>query len=209
MASLSCRPLVRRAITVQVNRQSGPHMTRPSAPREIAASGPLDGRHLEPTAGSCSSRSNSLPEVLKRVRSFPPCRSRRCPHGPRSGSTRFADFESSPERGNLLNARRVRSPAKGGECPSLWGNPGSQGPRGNHLQSDCRRDGRVSSIALLQGKPAFKSVASRDVEIGHRVVRDRSAWLVGCLHTGRASWATTKGVECRCVQLVCPCGSVL
>jgi hypothetical protein len=66
--------------------------TRPSAPREIAASGPLDGRHLEPTAGSCSSRSHSLPEVLKRVRSFPPCRSRRCPHGPRSGGARFADF---------------------------------------------------------------------------------------------------------------------
>jgi hypothetical protein len=58
--------------------------------------------------------------------------------------------------------------------------------------------GDASSIAVLE-----RARLPRGAKIGHRVVRDRSAWFVGCLHTGRPSWATTKGVECRCVQLVC------
>jgi hypothetical protein len=37
------------------------------------------------------------------------------------------------------------------------GKPGEPGPRGNHLQSDCRRDGHVSSIALLSTQTAPKA----------------------------------------------------
>jgi hypothetical protein len=123
--------------------------------------------------------------------------------GTSSEGARFADFRE----GNLLDARRVRSPAKGGECPVFFeGNFEGAGPRGDHLQRGCRRDGQVSSIASASAPKRQKRVRLRDVKIVRGVVRDRSAWFVGCLRTRRTSWATTKGVECRCVQLVCPCG---
>jgi len=195
-ASRSCRPLVRRAITARVNRQSGPHIgltigtARDRGVRTARWKAPRADGGVLLFAEQFSSRGSQTCSIVPAV-SLSTLSSRT-----RSGGARFADF-----RRVTSWMRRVRSPAKGGECPSLGGNFESQGPRGNHLQSDCRRDGRVSSIAS-----AIKSGASRDVEIGHRVVRDRSAWLVGCLHTRRASWATTKGVECRCVQLVCRCG---
>lgn len=89
----------------------------------------------------------------------------------------------------------------------------TSGGRG-HAATTCNVVGDVTGMSpqspppsLFQGSPLRdETVRLRDVKIVRGVVRDRSAWLVGCLHTGRASWATTKGVECRCVQLVCQCG---
>jgi len=65
-----------------------------------------------------------------------------------------------------------------------------------------RRDGQVSPIGLDPLSFSERAAGAGDRKIGHRVVRERGAWCVGCLHTGRTSWMTTKGVECRCVQLV-------
>lgn len=142
-ASRSCRPLVRRAITARVNRQSGPHIgltigtARDRGVRTARWKAPRADGGVLLFAEQFSSRGSQTCSIVPAV-SLSTLSSRT-----RSGGARFADF-----RRVTSWMRRVRSPAKGGECPSLGGNFESQGPRGNHLQSDCRRDGRLSSIAF-------------------------------------------------------------
>jgi hypothetical protein len=101
--------------------------------------------------------------------------------------------------GNLLDARRVRSPAKGGECPSLGGNFESQGPRGNHLQRDCRRDGRVSSIAL-PSKARLQETWRSGIGSSAIVVRGSSGVSTPGVPRGRRRKVSSVGAFSSCVD---------
>jgi len=141
------------------------------------------------------------PKGSVRVRSFPPC----CSSG-LLGTTRFADFAERSEMG-VSSMRGGFAPLpRGVNVPVSRATSGCRG----HAATTCNVVGDVTGMSP-QSPPLSlfqdETVRLRDMKIVSGVVRDRSAWLVGCLHTGRASWATTKGVECRCVQLVWQCGT--
>jgi hypothetical protein len=101
--------------------------------------------------------------------------------------------------GNLFDTRWVRSPAKGGECPCLEGNFEGQGPRGNHLQRDCRRDGRVSSIAL-PSKARLQETWRSGIGSSAIVVRGSSGVSTPGVPRGRRRKVSSVGAFSSCVD---------
>ena len=137
---------MRRAITARVNRHSGPHIdptigtardrgvrtARWKAPR--ANGGVL--LFAEPFSSRGSQTCSIVPAVSLSTLSSRTALGRRTVRRLREG--------------NLLDARRVRSPAKGGECPSLGGNFESRG----HAATTCNVIVDVTGASPLSPLPS-------------------------------------------------------